>query len=314
VAGKDLVGARGLLLPALWFAFAASGCASAVPKTAPATRAPAATGAPTLDQLKSAPIAGVYDAPVTLKNGSYEGAPFVADGVSRPTLQLISELVAFGDLDGAPGDEAAALLAGSSGGSGERIYLAVIGLRDGKPVSLAVAEVGDRTRIRSFGISGADVVMDVVETGPSEPACCPSQLARKTYSMAKGSLAMKKSDVTGTLSLATLAGAEWLAVEIDGKPLTETPKPPTATFEAGRIAGFSGCNRYTGSIRETGPGEIAIGPIAGTRMACPEAETRIEARFLASLAKTTHYGFRAGKLQLSGLDGDATRSVLFVRN
>jgi heat shock protein HslJ len=48
-------------------------------------------------------------------------------------------------------------------------------------------------------------------------------------------------------------------------------------------------------------------------MACPGAEMRIEDRFLASLGKAGRYTFLAGRLMLSGMDGETMRSVLLTR-
>ena len=288
---------------------AIAGCGAPEPETPP----PPEPQTPTIEQVRGATIKGVYDDPVTLKDGVYEGPPFVEGGASRPRVQLIGDLVAFGNLDGATGDEAAAMLSESSGGSGERIYVTVIGMRDGVPTSLGTVEVGDRTKIRTFGISGADVVMEVVEAGPGEPMCCPTQLARKVYGFENGTLTIKNSEVTGTLSIALLAGPEWTVVEIDDTPLPDGAKPPTATFEGERVAGFGGCNRYTGAIKETAPGQVQIGPLAGTMMACPEPASQVEGGFLMSFGKATQYTFLAGRLHVSGMDGETFRSVLFVR-
>jgi heat shock protein HslJ len=271
------------------------------------------TGALTIGQARNASISGVYDTTVTLTDGVFEGAPFDQGGASRPRLIVMRDLVALGNLDGAPGDEAAMMLAENSGGSGEMVYLSAIGLRAGAPASIGTIAVGDRTKIVTFGISGADVVMEVIEAGPNDPACCPTQVATKVYALEGGALKLKGSEAKGTLSMALFAGAEWTAVEIDGVPISGVDRRPTATVAGDRIAGFGGCNRYTGQIKETSPGEIAIGPIAGTRMACPEPEMQLEDRFFASLGKAVRYSFLAGRLVLSGMDGDTMRSVLLTR-
>ena len=205
------------------------------------------------------------------------------------------------------------MLAENSGGSGETVYLSVIGLRSGAPASIGTIAVGDRTKIVTFGISGAAVVMEVIEAGPNDPACCPTQVATKVYALEGGDLKLKGSEAKGTLSVALFAGAEWTAVEIDGVPIPEGDRQPTAAVAGDRLAGFGGCNRYTAQIRELSPGEIAIGPVAGTRMACPEAEMQLENRFLTSLGKAVRYSFLAGRLVLSGTDGDTMRSVLLTR-
>src|SRR5262245_62862099 len=75
---------------------------------------------PTLSQIENAMYRRVFDEPIALQDGSYAGAPFVEGGDSRPAVVLWTELVALGDLDGTPGDEAAVLLSATSSGSGER--------------------------------------------------------------------------------------------------------------------------------------------------------------------------------------------------
>jgi heat shock protein HslJ len=268
----------------------------------------------TADQVRNASISGVYERPVTLTDGRYAGPPFVEGGASRPTLTVVGDLPAIGDLDGAAGDEAAVLLAENSGGSGEMIYLSVIALRGGAPESIGTVLVGDRTRIVSFGLAAAEILLRVVEAGPGDPACCPTQVARKTYGLEGGTLKLKRSEVEGTVSLALIAGVEWTAAEIDGEPLPAGARRPSAVVADGRIAGFGGCNRYTAAIRETSPGSIAVGPAAATKMACPEPEMLLEDRFLASLGAATQYSFLAGRLVFSGTGGSVPRSIILVRS
>ena len=281
-------------------ALGAAGCGSPKPADTAASQAPAAL---TINQVRNATMRGCTDAPVTLQNGVYEGPPFVEGGASRPRLQVIGDLVAFGNFDGTSGDEAAVMLSENSGGSGEMIYLAIVGRRDGAPASLGTVQVGDRTKIRTFTVAGADVVMDVVEAGPEDARCCPTQLVRKTYGLEKGTATLKNSQVTGTLTV----------VEIDGAALPAGAKPPTLTVEDGRISGFGGCNSYTGPIKETAPGQVAIGTVAGTMMACPPPASQVEDAFLKSLTKATRYTFLARRLMLSGVDGETMRSILLAR-
>jgi heat shock protein HslJ len=105
---------------------------------------------------------------------------------------------------------------------------------------------------------------------------------------------------------------DWKVVEIDGKPLPKGARPPTLRIEGEHIAGFGGCNRYMGPIRETAPGEVTIGPLAGTMMACPEPEMELEQGFLSILGNVSRYVFIAGQLRLEGMDGDRSRSLLFA--
>ncbi len=266
---------------------------------------------PTLEEVRNLTFNGVLEGPVTLKGGVFEGPLFIEGGISRLRVMLWSRPVAFGDLDGIAGDEAAVFLSRSSGGSGEFIFVAAVATVNGRPVNLGTAPVGDRTKIRALHIDRGTIVMEVVEAGPQDPACCPTQLARKRYMLRGDALKLKSSVVNGTLSIETLAGTEWTLVELDGNTLPEGVRPPTATFVGKRIAGFGGCNRYTGEVRETAAGSISIGTLAGTRMACPDAEMSLEDRFLKRLSAVERYTFLGGRLALVSRDGGSQQLLLF---
>jgi len=148
--------------------------------------------------------------------------------------------------------------------------------------------------------------MDVVEAGPKDPACCPTQLARKTYAMDGGALKQSKSETMGTITIGTLAAIEWMLVSIEGQPVPEGIKPPIVHFEINSVRGSAGCNRFNATVKETAPGELQIGPPAATKMACPPAEMEFEQKFLALFEKASRYTFVAGQLALTGKDGTGT--------
>jgi len=302
---------RGLTLAAV--SLAALGMAACGQKQAPVpTAAPAGPPpTPTLDQLKGATVSGVLEQAVTLANGRYDGPPAGPSAASHPTLVLWEPAVAFGDMDGTPGNEAVAALSSSGGGSGEFVHVAVFGVRDGQLVNLGTAEVGDRVKLRTLWLEKGKAIMDVVEAGPKDPACCPTQLARKTYVMEGGALKQSKSEAMGTITIGTLAAIEWQLVSIDGQPVAEGLKPPIIHFEIDSVRGSAGCNRFNATVKETAPGELQIGPPAATRMACPPAEMELEQKFLALFAKASRYTFVAGQLALTGKDG--TGALVFSK-
>ena len=302
---------RSLLAPsgALCAALIVAGCAEKAP---PAPAQPAGPPpAPTLEQLQSASVSGVFDQAVTLSGGVYEGEPAAADAASRPRLVLWAPTLHFGDIDGTAGNEAVAVLSSTSGGSGEFVHVAVFGVRDGALVNLGTAPVGDRTKLQSLWLERGQILMDVVEAGPDDAACCPTQVARKTYAMEGGALKQLSSEVRGVLALSMLAANEWQLVEIDGQPLATGVEAPLIHFENDKVRGFSGCNRFTASVKETKPGEIDIGPAAGTKMACPQAQMDLEQRFLTQLDAVNRYSYLAGQLALSWQGADQAGMLVF---
>lgn len=81
----------------------------------------------------------------------------------------------------------------------------------------------------------------------------------------------------------------------------------TMRFADGQISGRSGCNRFTGAASLTAEtvasGGLELGPIAGTRMACPEPASSIEDAFLAALGQIDGYRITmTGGLVLTGDD------------
>ena len=291
-------------------AFCLAACAgSAPPAPAPAVKAPASTA----ELLRSATIDGIYaDKAVTLIDGVYEGASHAEGGASRPTVRLLEMLTASGELDGAPGGEVVALLAESSGGSGERIYLAVFQSQNAVLVNMATALLGDRVKLRRLDIDAGTIVLDVIQAAPGEPMCCGTQLARKTYRLESGRLKLVASQAVGRLSLAAIARLEWVLDELNGKAPAQGSQPPTFTIQGDTASGFAGCNRFSGPINETAPGKVSLGDLAATMMACEGTQMSIEDEYLRSLRRVTSYTFLAGRLALTW-EGGGERGLLLFR-
>lgn len=255
---------------------------------------------PTREQLLSATVSGVLPEPVTLSDGRHEAPPAQAGAASRTSLVLMQPTVLFGDLDGTPPGEAIALLAANTGGSGEFVHLGVFAMRDGKAQTIATAPVGDRVKVFRTWLERDKVHMDVVEAGPGEAACCPTQLTRKAFGLQDGKLVMLESAPVGYMSIHMLAATDWMLVELDGAPLPDGLMPPTALIQYGKITGFAGCNRYTGPIAEPQAGKLDVGDVASTKKACEGGANDLEARFLERLGQVDAYTFQAGRLVLSG--------------
>jgi heat shock protein HslJ len=100
---------------------------------------------------------------------------------------------------------------------------------------------------------------------------------------------------------ASIEGSAWGLASLPGRSLVPDATP-TARFEAGRVFGSDGCNRYSMpfTVQAT---EIQIGPIGpSTRMACPESTMAQAEAFTTALI--TARGFRRGDATLELLDAN----------
>jgi heat shock protein HslJ len=296
-------------LGASLLALAIAGCGDKAPKERLAPPGPPPT--PTLEQVQAATVSGVFDQAITLAGGKYEGEPAAPGAASRPTVLLWEPTFQTADLDGVIGSEAVAMLGSNSGGSGEFVYLAVFGMREGSFANLATVPVGDRVKLQNLWIERGKVIMDVIEAGPNDAACCPTQVSRKTYGYDGGAFKQISSEVRGMLAISMLSANEWTLVEIDGQPLSQDVDPPLIHFEGEKLRGFAGCNRFTASVKETQPGEIDIGAAAAEKKACPPPQMDLEQKFLTQLDAVNRYSYVAGQLALTWTDGDKLGTLLF---
>ena len=276
-----------------------------------ATALQEAARAPSGSELASATYSGITSEPVTLRAGRWEGEPYVDGGASRPTVGLIDHFILTGDLDGDGQGEAVALLWESSGGSGNRLYLAVMARREGNIVNLATSLIGDRIQIRSGAIDDGRIILDLVRTGPGDAACCPTQKALVTWVLSDDGLSRVADETTGTLSLADLEGRKWFLIELGREqPLPEDVEI-SMVFRDDRVSGSSGCNDYFAGVSAPIPGELRFNGMGATRKACPASLMDLERRYLSALASAARYTFLAGRLALSCETDDGQVALIY---
>ena len=79
----------------------------------------------------------------------------------------------------------------------------------------------------------------------------------------------------------------------DTEVVPEDASNYTLAFGAdGRASILADCNRGTGSYTSESPGQLTFGPVATTRMACPEGS--LEDTFLAQFEWVRSYVFEGG--------------------
>ncbi|MCP4284985.1 MAG: META domain-containing protein [Gammaproteobacteria bacterium] len=268
-----------------------------------------ATGlaSPSLQALGNMSYAGIHDTPVKLDNGTYEGEPYAPGGASRPRVELLTDLYTVSDDTGT----SFVLLSESAGGTGSNLYLAAVSPAG---VNTGTVLIGDRVDVISLRSNNGKAILEYVTTGPGEPACCPTLRVSGTYAMQADGLAELSREEQGSISLASLAGTQWRLLQLDRETAVPDNVAVTAMFDAQRISGSAGCNRYFAGVTAATPYELTIAPAGATRVACPPPQMEIEGRFLGALENATQFNFRLGKLVIDYRDGDIQAALLFERS
>jgi heat shock protein HslJ len=275
--------------------------------------APTADAAPTLNELANATYAGVFDDPVTLADGRWEGTPFAEGGATRPSAGLVDDFVLTGDLNGDGRRETVVLLWESSGGSGTRSYLAVMGRVGGDIRNLGTALVGDRAQVKSGFIADEQIQLELIQPGPGDAACCPTQKALVGWRLIDGRLTRTNTEITGTLSLEDLQGPTWELAEIGwDNPVPAHPRV-TIVFDGNRVSGSGGCNGYFGTVTAEASGKLGFSAMGTTMMACPAPAMDLERRYLRTLGGGSTYWFMAGRLVIGCETGDGLVPLIFQR-
>ncbi|MEI6136966.1 MAG: hypothetical protein WCQ48_06075, partial [Chloroflexota bacterium] len=120
---------------------------------------------------------------VTLVDGRFS-IPVVPGAAARASVSFVESTV--GAIGGSPA--AVVVLYGTGGGSGG-IFSAHVVDATGKTV--ASVNTGDRHPIEMVSINAAGQIgMDVLESGPRDPACCPTQRVHRVYDL-RGSVLVR---------------------------------------------------------------------------------------------------------------------------
>lgn len=256
---------------------------------------------------------GIYEQPVELVDGVYEGEPFVPNGAARPRVELLTDLYLTSNIDGDGKQDAWVLLNENSGGTGQILYLAVVSDVTGEPRNTGTVAIGDRVDVMGLTTENGNTRLDYVVAGPGEAACCPTRMITAFYGIKDGTLTELSREDRGALSLAELAGPAWqLARFAWNEPVAEGLSI-TAAFDGDRISGFAGCNRYFATIQAPTPYELTVGPAGSTRKACPPPQMEAEDRFLKALEAARQFSFVLGRLAITYQLDDAPATLIFER-
>ncbi|MCB0209582.1 MAG: META domain-containing protein [Anaerolineae bacterium] len=291
---------------ALTYETAEGGLATLMFEPVAAETAAAAASSPDLtrQQLANATYSGIYDEPVTLADGRFEGEPFAEDDASRPIVTMANAAPLMGDLNGDGIADAVVFLDENSGGTGHFVYVAAQLNQDGRPVDAGTVLIEDRIQIKSAAIDNGQVMLEIITDGPGDGACCKSHKAHTTYALQDGQLAQLSGpeEERVRISAEDLNGTTWNLVNLnlDQQPVLADTEV-TISFQDGQITGSGGCNNYnTGfTLGEDNPFVMTIDPVASTKMACPDPILTQETAYFTALQAVSVWGYNVGQLAMS---------------
>jgi heat shock protein HslJ len=191
------------------------------------------------------------------------------------------------------------------------------------PDAPAVSYRGSGTRLAHLGEwvwrgkpadgAGGELVAFLRESTCSDGMSDAKHPVEARVSLADGRFFAGCCRIAGTrgegLALAPPAidGTTWRLTRLPGKDaraLASSSRPLTVRFEAGRISGFSGCNRFMGGYT-LDRDRVTIGPLAASMMACGDEATALEKAVQDGLAGTHRFTVAADGLTLTADSGAA---------
>ncbi len=166
-----------------------------------------------------------------LVNGEYREP--AAPGSATETVVGLTDHIGYGVLNGQP--SAVVVLVTDPGGSGTFYDLAVMVNQNGRPVNVATTNLGDRVIIHGVSIVDNEVVVDMLQAGPDDPFCCPTQWVVNRYSLQGDQLVQNSSEVIEPVSFTpepVTFDPNGLAGAIEGIIVPAEPYSATTTADA----------------------------------------------------------------------------------
>ncbi len=247
----------------------------------------------TLEQLKNAEYQSEFPASgkAQLTDGTFF-EPFEPGSASGVRL-VLSEHVAFGDLNGDDIADAAVILIADPGGSGTFRHVAAVANEGGQPRHVASVLLGDRVKVESLAIQDGEIVVQMVGHGPDDPLCCPTQKVRRAFQLV-GSTLEEAPSIVDVLwhweRFEDTRGPSWDIAVADPSNYT-LRLLPDGTFQV-----KADCNTGSGAYT-LARSSITLDVRILTRAACPpESHSNT---FLTRLGEVVTYVLHEGKLSLN---------------
>lgn len=135
-----------------------------------------------------------------------------------------------------------------------------------------------------------------------------------SFCMASALIALSSCGSTKNVATLSSINGEWNIIEVNGTVVAPAPGQefPFIGFDTagGKVYGNSGCNRLMGAFNVNAkPGEMNLGALGSTRMACPDMT--VEKNVLSALAQVKKYK-KVGKENIA-LCNSSNRPVVILQ-
>ena len=267
---------------------------------------------PTQEQTRAFQLAGdtLEAVPLTLqqlKNAEYHsefptgGKARLTDGTFFEPYEpgsasgvriILSEHVAFGDLNGDDIADAAVVLIADPGGSGTFRHVAAVVNEGGQPRHVASAFLGDRVKIESLTIEAGQIVAQLVSHGPDDPLCCPTQQVRRAFQLVGDTLEVVPSIVDVVWHWERFEDT----AELHDITVADPQKYTLRLLPGGAFRVEADCNLANGMYTLAGS-SITLTLESVTEVACPPES--LSNTFLTRLGEVVTYVLHEGKLVLN---------------
>jgi heat shock protein HslJ len=117
------------------------------------------------------------------------------------------------------------------------------------------------------------------------------------------SVGCSSDGASGSQDPAALEGVEWHLSGSSEAAVMAEGSDIVVVFDAGKMSGFSGVNRFNGRYSANDDGSFEGGPFASTMMAGPEPLMKAETEFLGLLEKITAFAVDGEGMTLTTEDG-----------
>jgi len=107
-----------------------------------------------------------------------------------------------------------------------------------------------------------------------------------------------------------LKNTQWIIKTLGGQAVTTTHLP-TLHFTGNRVAGFNGCNRFSGYYMAGNDASLNLGSLVNSRIACSSPADALEQQVNEKLARSQMYAISRSDLVL--MNGERKVLMTFAR-